>query len=54
MEIKEARQLAGLTQVELSERLCIPLRTIKSWEAGERKPPEWCKQLIIEKIIKAE
>ena len=32
--IKEAREAAGMTQKEMSERLKIPQRTIEDWERG--------------------
>lgn len=48
--IKEAREAAGMTQKEMSERLKIPQRTIEDWERGARKPPEWAVMLIVEKL----
>ena len=48
--IKEARQAAGLTQQAMSELLGIPKRNIENWEGGQRKPPTWAEQLIIEKL----
>ena len=50
MTIKEAREKAGLTQKELSERLGIPMRTISNWESGEREPPDYTKALIIKEL----
>ncbi len=50
MTIKEARTQAGLTQQALSDMLGIPKRNIENWEGGKRKCPEWCEQLIVEKI----
>lgn len=49
-ELKEARQAAGLTQQKMSEIFKIPKRTIENWEAGSRKPPEWAKLLVLEKL----
>lgn len=51
MTIKEARKSVGLTQQALSDWLGIPKRTIEDWEAERRNCPEWCKNLIIEKIL---
>ena len=51
MSIKEARILAGLTQKQLSDTLDIPLRTIESWESGNRTPPPYVEKLIVEKLI---
>lgn len=49
-ELKELRLEKGLTQKSLSELLEVPKRTIESWESGDRKPPEYVKKLIIEKL----
>jgi DNA-binding transcriptional regulator YiaG len=49
-DFKAARRAAGLTQAEMSERLGIPARTIQDWEAGARRPPEWAKKLVLEKL----
>lgn len=49
-EIKEARKKAGLTQGKMKEKMKVPLRTIQSWEAGDREPPEYVKILILEKL----
>ncbi len=48
--IKECRQSAGLTQEEFSKLFEIPLDTVKNWDSGRRKPPEWAEKLIIEKL----
>jgi DNA-binding transcriptional regulator YiaG len=50
MTIKEARIAANLTQKQLSDMLEIPLRTIESWEGGQRKPPAYVESLIVEKL----
>lgn len=39
--IKAARKQAGLTQNQMQEYYGIPLRTLQTWEAGERTPPEY-------------
>lgn len=51
MNIKEARQSAGLSQAKMAEIFEIPKRTIESWETGERKPPAYVEKLIIEKLM---
>ena len=28
----------------------LPLRTLNCWRAGDRQPPDWQKQLILEKL----
>lgn len=48
--IKKYRQDAGLTQAEFSKIFEIPLDTVKGWDSGRRKPPEWAEKLIIEKL----
>ena len=48
--IKEAREVTGMTQKEMSERLKIPQRTIEDWERGTRKPPEWAETLIVKEL----
>lgn len=44
--VKEQRETLGLTQKEFSERFGIPLRTIQSWEGGERNPPEYVTTML--------
>ena len=51
MNIKEARQAAGLSQAKMSALFEIPKRTIESWETGERKPPAYVEKLIVEKLM---
>ena len=38
MQIKAIRNKAGQTQAEMGETLGVSLRTIASWESGERSP----------------
>lgn len=51
MNIKEARQAAGLSQAKMSSLFEIPKRTIESWESGTRKPPAYVEKLIVEKLM---
>lgn len=51
-EIKEARQLAGLTQKEMSELFNIPRRTIEDWDREINTPPDWVADLLLEKLRK--
>lgn len=48
--IKSARLAAGLTQSEMSKRFEISLDTIKKWDSGAAKPPEWAAKLLLEKL----
>ena len=49
-KIREARVKANLTQLEMSERLGIPKRTIEDWERDTRKPPEYVERLVIAEL----
>ena len=51
MSIKEARLAVGFTQKQLSDTFDIPLRTIESWESGNRTPPRYVETLIVEKLL---
>lgn len=53
MNIKEARQIAGLTQKQLSERTGVPERSIQNWEAGARKCPGYVERMIVGYITSA-
>lgn len=35
--IKKVREAAGLTQTALAEKIGVPVRTLGSWERGERE-----------------
>ena len=50
MNIKELRAVAEFTQLQLSEYLKIPKRTIENWESGSRKCPEYLLELIEYKL----
>lgn len=45
-QIKEIRQLSGLSQAKFSVKYGIPKRTIESWEMGERECPEYLINLL--------
>lgn len=49
-DFKNARLAAGLTQQQMADLFQIPKRTIENWETGQRKPPEYVKILILEKL----
>lgn len=46
MTIREMRILTGLSQQKFGDSLGVPLRTVQSWEAGERKCPDYVIKLI--------
>lgn len=50
MTIREARQVARLTQRQVAVLLEIPEVTYKSWELGKRVPPIYVEKMIIEKL----
>lgn len=56
MTIKEYRLNYGLTQKQFSELFNppIPIDTIKKWDSGKMRPPDWVEGLIIEKLEKGE
>lgn len=51
MEIKEMRELLGISRAEFSRRYGIPLRTLEDWESDKRTPPPYVINLL-ERIIK--
>lgn len=40
-DIRKVYEQLNLTRNEVSNEFNIPIRTLKSWERGERNPPEW-------------
>ncbi len=46
MNIKELRQITGLTQQAFSDKYGIPKRTIEDWEAERRTPPTYVIELL--------
>lgn len=49
-EFKAARLAAGLTQLEMSERMLIPKRTIENWENDVRQPPPYVKRFVLNEL----
>ena len=41
MKIKEMRAKTGLSQTKFASLFGIPVATLKDWEQGRRKPPEY-------------
>ena len=52
MTIKEARTKTNRPAEEIAKRLGFPLKTWLAWEEGERKPPQYIEQLILERLEK--
>lgn len=50
MNITEMRNYIGVSRAEFSRRYNIPLRTLESWEAGVRIPPEYVLDLLEESV----
>ena len=50
MNITEMRHYIGVSRAEFSRRYSIPLRTLESWEAGVRTPPEYVLDLLEESV----
>lgn len=50
MDITEMRNYIGVSRAEFSRRYNIPIRTLESWEAGVRTPPEYVLQLLEESV----
>lgn len=53
MQIKEIRELTGLSQAKFSEKYNIAKRNIENWETGKRKPPDHIPYLL-ERVVKLE
>lgn len=54
MTITEMRNYIGISRAEFSRRYNIPLRTLESWEAGVRTPPEYVLDLLEESVRKTD
>lgn len=51
MNLKNIRKFMKFTQQDITDLFRIPRRTFQDWELGNRKCPEWCKRLVIEKML---
>ncbi len=52
--LKSVRKNLRLTQEQVSSLTGIPVKTLRNWEQGIRKPSEWTVDLIIDKMLSAE
>ena len=50
MNIRDLRKQLGDTQSGFAKRYNIPFRTIQNWESGVRKPPEYIRSLLEERV----
>ncbi|MDO5305386.1 MAG: hypothetical protein Q4E87_07420, partial [bacterium] len=50
MTIKESRINTKLSAEETARLLGFPLKTWLAWEEGERKPPKYIEQLILQRL----
>lgn len=44
--VKAIRKSTGLSQAAFSKKFGIPLRTIESWETGDRQEPDYTVNLL--------
>lgn len=51
MNLKNIRKFMKFTQQDITDLFKIPRRTFQDWELGNRKCPEWCKRLVVEKML---
>ena len=50
--IRQIRHNTQMTQEEFSNLLGIPLKTLRNWEQGIRKPNDWTEDLIIDRVLR--
>ena len=48
--IREIRESTGLSQSKFAAALHVPLRTMQSWEIGERSCPDYVVELIAYRV----
>ena len=51
MEVREIREITGLNRKEFSKAYGIPVRTLESWESGDRTAPPYVMALL-ERAVK--
>ena len=49
--IQVLRVAAGLTQVELSQQMGVPVQTLRNWE-GDHREPSWRSMVQLAKVLK--
>lgn len=50
--LKAIRENLGLTQLDISNLIGIPVNTIRNWEQEIRTPSEWTLNLLIDRILR--
>jgi len=53
MTIKEIRAAMGLTQKAFAAKYGVSLRTVESWEQGQRKCPEIIKMFLMKELAES-
>lgn len=53
MTIREARELARMTQQEVEDEYGIPRRSLQNWETGARNCPDYVEEWLIEKLVQS-
>ena len=51
MDMKQIREISGLSQNKFSKQYGIPLRTLQHWEQGDREAPSWI-LLLLERVVR--
>lgn len=51
-QVRLIRSVTGLSQNRFAEKFHIPPATLKDWEHGRRKPPEYVIYMLKELILK--
>ncbi len=51
MTVKDLRNLLGLSQQKFGDKYHIPLRTVQSWESGERSCPVYVIELLKRAVL---
>lgn len=50
MDVRAICKAAGLSQVALAQRFCIPLRTVQNWCNGQRPCADYIRLMIAEAL----
>ena len=50
MDIKEAREKAGMSRQDVCDLIGMSYRTIQDWELGNKHPADWVVKLVVAEI----